>query len=353
AVITQQDTYFEVQREREKQLRQQSSRGNWLLEQEKQRNFEKQREELANVQKQQEQLKQEKQRWERERTKSQKEMEAYEMRLRQREETSQMEKEKLDQERSDLEKQRQAYQHDLERLRESQKAVQKDRDRLEQLKKIKKTSVSAGSFAPDLVQGVPHSASFNGEGSLEGASHLMKPLTKTSASVSAADYLERPEVMRRDSSSTDTRPALKNDVPFHLLSAMNQLQKQTLPTKQQIPTKLAALSKSGKEKPGRGKASHRTDSSASVDHRALFASKLSGKDESTVRSRRSASPSLTNSLISFFPQGIAQKDGLSMCEHCLVLALSKTEHQPNMMCNLQFYFILHRPSLIRDLMPLI
>ncbi|XP_073455325.1 rho guanine nucleotide exchange factor 18 isoform X1 [Aquarana catesbeiana] len=305
AVITQQDTYFEVQREREKQLRQQSSRGNWLLEQEKQRNFEKQREELANVQKQQEQLKQEKQRWERERTKSQKEMEAYEMRLRQREETSQMEKEKLDQERSDLEKQRQAYQHDLERLRESQKAVQKDRDRLEQLKKIKKTSVSAGSFAPDLVQvtlGVPHSASFNGEGSLEGASHLMKPLTKTSASVSAADYLERPEVMRRDSSSTDTRPALKNDVPFHLLSAMNQLQKQTLPTKQQIPTKLAALSKSGKEKPGRGKASHRTDSSASVDHRALFASKLSGKDESTVRSRRSASPSLTNSLISFFPQ---------------------------------------------------
>ncbi|XP_040183004.1 rho guanine nucleotide exchange factor 18 isoform X2 [Rana temporaria] len=307
AVVAQQDTYFEVQREREKQLRQQSSRGNWLLEQEKQRNFEKQREELANVQKQQEQLKQEKQRWERERTKYQKEMEADEMRLRQREETSQMEKEKLDQERSDLEKQRQAYQHDLERLREAQRAVEKDRERLEQLKKIKKTSVGAGSFAPDVVQvtlGVPHSASFNGEGmqSLEGASQLMKPLTKTSASVSAADYLERPEVMRRDSSSTDTRPALKNDVPVHLLSTTNQLQRPTVPTKQQIPTKLAALSKSGKEKTGRGKPSHRTDSSASIDHRALFPCRLSGKDESTVRSRRSASPSLTNSLISFFPQ---------------------------------------------------
>ncbi|CAI9536195.1 unnamed protein product [Staurois parvus] len=307
AIVIQQDSYFEVQREREKQLRQQSSRGNWLLEQEKQRNFEKQREELANVQKQQEQLKQEKQRWERERTKHQKEMEAAEMRLWKREETSRIDKEKLDQERSDLEKQRQAYQHDLERLREAQRAVEKDRERLEQLKKIKKTSVSAGSFSPDLVQvtlGVPHSASFNGEGmqSLEGASQLvMKPLTKTSASVSAADYLERPEVMRRDSSSTDTRPALKNDVPIHLLSATNQIQKQPLLAKQQIPTKLA-LSKSGKEKSGRGKASHRTDSSASIDHRLLFPSKLSGKDESTVRSRRSASPSLTNSLITIFPQ---------------------------------------------------
>lgn len=98
--------------------------------------------------------------------------------------------------------------------------------------------------------------------SLEGAGQLvMKPSAKTSASVSSADYLERPEVMRRDSSSNDTRPALKNDVPIHLLSATNQIQKQAFPTKQQIPTKLAALSKSGKEKVGRGKASHRTDSS--------------------------------------------------------------------------------------------
>nr|DBA28591.1 TPA: hypothetical protein GDO54_008920 [Pyxicephalus adspersus] len=307
SIVTQQDSYFEIQREREKQLRQQSSRGNWLLEQEKQRNFEKQREELANVQKQQEQLKQEKQRWERERTKVQRDMEAAELRLRQREEASRIEKEKFDQERSDLEKQRQAYQHDLERLREAQRAVEKDRERLEQLKKMKKTSVSAGSFSPDMVQvtlGLTPSASFNGEGmqSLEGAGQLvMKPLSKTSASVSAADYLERPEVMRRDSNSTDTRPALKNDVPIHLLSATNQIQKQALPTKQQIPTKLAALSKSGKEKASRGKASHRTDSSASIDHRLLFPSKLSGKDESTIRSRRSASPSLTNSL-TFFPQ---------------------------------------------------
>ncbi|KAM9330552.1 rho guanine nucleotide exchange factor 18 [Gastrophryne carolinensis] len=308
AIIAQQDSYLEMQREREKQLKQQSSKGNWLLEQEKQRNFEKQREELANVQKQQEQLKQERQRWDRERTKQQKEMETLGMMLQQREETCRTDREKLDQDRFDLEKQRQAYQHDLERLREAQRAVEKDRERLEQLKKIKKTSSSAGSFSPDVFQvtlGLPHSSSFNGEGmaSLEGGSNLvMKPVT-TSLSVSAADYPERPEVIRRDSSSTDVRPTIKNDVPIHLLSATNQIHKQALLAKQQIPTKLAALSRTGKEKSGRGKASHRTESSASIDHRPLFPSKLSGKDDGTVRSRRSASPSLVNNHSPLFPLG--------------------------------------------------
>lgn len=97
---------------------------------------------------------------------------------------------------------------------------------------------------------------------LEGAGPLgMKPTAKPSASVSAADYLERPEVTRRDSNSMESRPALKNDVPIHLLSATNQIQKPTLLTKQQIPTKLATLTKSGRDKSARGKASHRTESS--------------------------------------------------------------------------------------------
>ncbi|KAM4807837.1 LOW QUALITY PROTEIN: rho guanine nucleotide exchange factor 18 [Rhinophrynus dorsalis] len=303
AVISQQDSYVEVQREREKQFRQQSSRGNWLLEQEKQRNFEKQREELANVQKLQEQLRQEKQKWERDRERQQREVEATETRLRLREEKSILEKERLNKEREELEAQREAYQHDLERLREAQKGVEKDRERLEQLKKLKKPSV--GSFAPDLVQGVNNSSTFNGEGvmGLEGHGQLvMKPTAKTSASMSAADYLERPEVSRRDSSGTENRPALKNEVPIHLLSATNQIQKQAALTKQQIPTKLAALTKGSREKPGRGKPSHRTESSASVDYRQLLPSKLSGKEESSLRSKRSASPSLSNSQAVFFQQ---------------------------------------------------
>lgn len=146
-MIAQQDSYIEVQREREKK----SFKGNWLLEQEKQRNFEKQREEFANVQKLQDQLKHERQRWEREKSRQQKDMEAFEMTLRQREEASRVMKEKMKQERIELDAQREAYQHDLERLREAQKAVEKDRERLEQLKKIKKP-VSAGTFTPDLVQ---------------------------------------------------------------------------------------------------------------------------------------------------------------------------------------------------------
>ncbi|XP_075208654.1 rho guanine nucleotide exchange factor 18 [Anomaloglossus baeobatrachus] len=304
ALIVQQDSYIEVQREREKQTPQQSSRGNWLLEQEKQRNFEKQREEFGNVQKLQEQLKQERHRWERERNRQQKDMDATEMMLRQREEASRIEREKMKQERIELEAQREAYQHDLERLREAQKAVEKDRERLEQLKKIKKP-VPVGSFTPELVQvtlGLTHSASFNGEGmqNLEGAS--MKPTAKNTASMSAADHLERPEVTRRDSTSMDARPALKNDVPIHLLSATNQIQKPTLLTKQQIPTKLATLTKSGRDKASRGKASHRTESSASIGHRPLFPSKFSEKDDSVLRIRRAASPSLVSNQIAFFQQ---------------------------------------------------
>ncbi|XP_056426375.1 rho guanine nucleotide exchange factor 18 [Hyla sarda] len=316
AFIAQQDSYIEVQREREKQSRQQSSRGNCLLEQEKQRNFEKQREEFANVQKLQEQLKQERHRWERERSRQQKDMEATEMMLRQREEASRVAKEMIKQERIELESQREAYQHDLERLREAQKAVEKDRERLEQLKKIKKP-ITAGTFNPDLVQvtlGLTHSASFNGDGmqNVEGAGQLvMKPAAKTSASVSTADYLERPEVTRRDSNSMDTRPALKNDVPIHLLSATNQIQKPTLLTKQQIPTKLATQTKSGRDKSSRGKASHRTESSASIGHRPLFPSKLSEKDDSTIKSRRAASPSLVSSQVAFFQQDPLGQDATS------------------------------------------
>uniref|UniRef100_A0A8C5M6F5 Rho/Rac guanine nucleotide exchange factor 18 n=1 Tax=Leptobrachium leishanense TaxID=445787 RepID=A0A8C5M6F5_9ANUR len=302
-VITMQDSYVEVQRERERQFRQQSSRGNWILEQEKQRNFEKQREEFSNVQKLQEQLKSNRQRWEREREKQQREFEATEIQIRLREEQCKSEKEKLVQERQEFEAQKEAYQRDLERLREAQRAVDKEKERLEQLKKIKKTN--AGTFSPDVVQVtlLSHSSSFNGEGMLntEGIGQLaVKPTTKSTLSMSAADYSERPEVTRRDSSCTDIRPSQKPDIPIHLLSATNQIQKQTLPTKQQIPTKLAALTKGSRDKSGRGKASHRTESLASINHRPLQ-SKLSAKDES-LWSRTSVSPNPLTSQPVFFPQ---------------------------------------------------
>ncbi|XP_051495343.1 rho guanine nucleotide exchange factor 18 isoform X3 [Apus apus] len=299
AVISQQDSYIEMQRatmaDREKQYRLQSTRGNLLLEQEKQRNFEKQREELMNVQKLQNQLKLEQQRLERERSRQQREFGSTEARLQEREEETRQLREKLNQEREELERQREAYQHDLERLREAQRAVEKEKERLDQLRKLKKQNTVSGAFSPEMGQNqmLSHSMSFNGEG-MEPSLPVMK--TSVRVSVSGLDYLERPDLVRRDSTSLENRPALalKNEVPIHLLSATNQIQKPAA-VQQQIPTKLATFTKGSKEKGGKNKASHRTDSSASVDQKQLLPPRLVGREEGVLRGRRSASPVLPSS----------------------------------------------------------
>ncbi|XP_074834696.1 rho guanine nucleotide exchange factor 18 [Carettochelys insculpta] len=305
AVIAQQDSFIEIQRatfiDREKQHRLQSTRGNLLLEQEKQRNFEKQREEVANVQKLQNQLKVEQQRWERERDRQQRDFESLEARLQEREEETRQLKDRLNQDREELERQREAYQHDLERLREAQRAVERERERVEQMKKLKKQSTVSGMFSPEMGQSqmLNHSLSFNGEG-IEGSVPHLKPSGR--ASVSGMDYVERTELVRRDSATLENRLvlAMKNEVPIHLLSATNQIQKQAA-VQQQIPTKLATFTKGSKEKGAKSKTSHRTDSSASVDLKQLLTPKLSGKDEGALRNRRSASPVLLNSQSAAFP----------------------------------------------------
>ncbi|XP_032992409.1 rho guanine nucleotide exchange factor 18 [Lacerta agilis] len=310
AVMAQQDSYLEVQRsallDRERQFRLQSTRGNLLLEQERQRNFEKQREELAHVQKLQGQLKAEQRRWERERERQRKEAEAAEARLRGREDEARQLRERLGQEREELERQREAYQHDLERLREAQRAVERERERLEQQQRRLKKHSAAAFSPPEAGQGpLSHSASFNGEG-LEG-----KPGGR--GSVSAMDYLERAELVRRDSAASPAlegvRPVLplKTEVPLHLLSATNQIQKQAA-VQQQIPTKLAAFTKGSKEKAGKGsaKASHRTESSASVDLRQLLP-RSAGKDDPLSRSRSSMSPVFPHSQnVAFLPEPPAE-----------------------------------------------
>ncbi|NXM62580.1 ARHGI factor, partial [Illadopsis cleaveri] len=297
AVISQQDSYIEVQRatmaDREKQYRLQSTRGNLLLEQEKQRNFEKQREELMNVQKLQSQLKLEQQRLERERSRQQREFELTDARLQERAEEMRQLRERLSQDREELERQREAYQHDLERLREAQRAVEKERERLDQLKKLKKQNTVSGTFSPEMSQTqISHSFSFNGEG-VEASAAGSKSSVRVS-SVAGLEYLERPDLARRDSTTLENRPSLKNEVPIHLLSATNQIQKPAA-VQQQIPTKLATFTKGSKEKGGKNKASHRTDSSASVDQKQLLPPRLAGREEAVLRGRRSASPSLPSS----------------------------------------------------------
>uniref|UniRef100_A0A452EP09 Rho/Rac guanine nucleotide exchange factor 18 n=1 Tax=Capra hircus TaxID=9925 RepID=A0A452EP09_CAPHI len=302
-VIAQQDSYVEIQKaaiqEREKQFRLQSTRGNLLLEQERQRNFEKQREELAGVQKLQGQLRLEQQRWEREREQQRRELDQASARLQQRESELLRLQERLNQEREELERQRQAYQHDLERLREAQRAVERERERLEVLRRLKKQNTAPGALPPEALaetQPLSHTPSFNGNG-LDGSMTLTKtpgPRPNSLVSSAGSEYAERPEVARRDSA-----PA-KSDVPIQLLSATNQIQRQAA-VQQQIPTKLAASTKGGKDKGGKNRGSQRWDSSASFDLRQpLLLNKLMGKEENTSRNRRSLSPVLPSSTP---PQG--------------------------------------------------
>lgn len=97
-----------------------------------------------------------------------------------------------------------------------------------------------------------HPPSFNGEG-LEG------PRVSMLLSGVGPEYAERPEVARRDSAPTESRLA-KSDVPIQLLSATNQFQRQAA-VQQQIPTKLAASTKGGKDKGGKSRGSQRWESS--------------------------------------------------------------------------------------------
>ncbi|XP_048198101.1 rho guanine nucleotide exchange factor 18 isoform X1 [Perognathus longimembris pacificus] len=301
AVIAQQDSYVEMQRaaiqEREKQFRLQSTRGNLLLEQERQRNFEKQREERAGVERLQSQLRQEQQRWERERARQRQELELAGARLQEREDEARQLRLRLDQERAELEQHRQAYQQDLERLREAMRAIDRERERLERqelLRRLKKQNTAPGALPPEaLAEAQPpsHTPSFNGEG-LEGPLAPTKaPGTRMSMLLSGAgpECVERPEVARRDSA-----PA-KSDVPIQLLSTTNQTQRQAA-VQQQIPTKLAASIKGGKDKGGKNRGSQRWESSASFDlKQQLLLNKLLGKEENTSRNRRSLSPVLPGS----------------------------------------------------------
>nr|XP_040146487.1 rho guanine nucleotide exchange factor 18 isoform X4 [Ictidomys tridecemlineatus] len=303
AVIAQQDSYVEMQRaaiqEREKQFRLQSTRGNLLLEQERQRNFEKQREERADVEKLQNQLRQEQQRWERECARQRQELERAGARLQAREGEAQQLRDQLDHERAELERQRRAYQQDLERLREGMRAVERERERLEQQRRLKKQNTVPGALPPGaLVEAQPpsHPPSFNGEGQ-EGPLALAKtPGTRANLLLSGAgpEYVERPEVARRDSAPAESRPT-KSDVPIQLLSTTNQIQRQAA-VQQQIPTKLAASTKGSKDKGSKSRGSQRSESSASFDlKQQLLLNKLMGKDETTSRNRRSLSPILLSS----------------------------------------------------------
>ncbi|KAM9849059.1 rho guanine nucleotide exchange factor 18 [Aulostomus maculatus] len=290
AIISQQDSYIELQRA---SLTERASlpgrhRGNVLLEQEKQRTLALQREELASFHKLQSQHRQEQQRWEKERERHRHQVEATETRLRQREEECRKLEERLAEERAELDRQRETYQQDLERLRESTRAVEKEKERLEHQKKIKRKTIEVAPLSGSLNGELLMSSGLVGSSSISDLPLPQKPLVRASLSVAPADYPERPEVILRREVSSSTLP-LKTEVPLHLFSTTNQ-QHKLVGVQQQIPTKLAAFS-SGKGKGGKSvKASHRTDSTASVDMKQILPLKLSARDDNALKAKRSISP---------------------------------------------------------------
>ncbi|XP_051929932.1 rho guanine nucleotide exchange factor 18 isoform X2 [Hippocampus zosterae] len=290
AIISQQDSHIELQRV---SLTERASlpgrhRGNVLLEQEKQRTLALQREELASFHKLQSQHRQEQQRWEKERGKHRQQVEATEARLRQREEECRRLEERLAEERVELERQRETYQQDLERLRESTRAVEKEKERLEHQKRIKRKTIEVAPMSGSLNGELLLSSGLSSSTGLSDTPLPPKALVRGSMSVAPADYQERPEVTLRRDASSSTLP-LKTEVPLHLFSTTNQ-QHKLVGVQQQIPTKLAALS-SGKGKGVKsGKASQRTDSTASVDMKQILPLKLSARDDGAVKAKRSVSP---------------------------------------------------------------
>uniref|UniRef100_A0A3B3UW71 Rho/Rac guanine nucleotide exchange factor 18 n=1 Tax=Poecilia latipinna TaxID=48699 RepID=A0A3B3UW71_9TELE len=292
AIVSQQDSQIELQKAllTERVSLPGRNKGNGLLEQEKQRTLALQREELAYLNKLQSQHRQEQQRWEKERERHRQQVEATEARLRQREEECRKLEEQLAKEQEELDRQRETYQKDLERLRESTRAVEKEKERLESQKKMKRKTIEVAPMSGSLNGDLISSSGLSGSTCVSESPHSQKPVVRGSLSVAQADYPERPDVLLRRETGSSTLPLpLKTEVPLHLFSTTNQ-QHKPVGVQQQIPTKLAAIN-SGKGKGSKsGKASHRTDSSASVDMKQMLPLKLSVRDDNVLKAKRSISP---------------------------------------------------------------
>ncbi|XP_069483592.1 rho guanine nucleotide exchange factor 28 isoform X2 [Ambystoma mexicanum] len=178
AAVTIQDSHIEIHKvvlqERERTARGTMSRGNLLQEQEKYRNLEKHREEAANLHKLQHQFNQEQQRWHRECEQRLREQEQKEIRLQEREIECQSQEEQLLKSREELSHQLQDYQQNLERLKEGQRLVEKEKEKLhvqqKLLRHLKHTRQSSlpVMFPPFKSEVVSHArtASVRGEDSL-------------------------------------------------------------------------------------------------------------------------------------------------------------------------------------------
>ncbi|KAG7473231.1 hypothetical protein MATL_G00093500 [Megalops atlanticus] len=132
AVVVQQDTVLEEQRQAlsERPASRPSPRASSLIEQEKQRSLEKQRQEAANLQRQQAAHATERRRREREWEARDQALSDREAWLHLLEEETQCGHTQLEAERQELQAQKEEYQRDLEKLRDAQRKLQRDREQV-------------------------------------------------------------------------------------------------------------------------------------------------------------------------------------------------------------------------------
>ncbi|XP_040027551.2 rho guanine nucleotide exchange factor 18a isoform X1 [Gasterosteus aculeatus] len=295
AIVTQQDSQIELLQTFQTKSKQPARHySSMLLEQEKQRNSEKQKEQLANLHKLQAQHREEQQRWEKEKEEHRVEIETLQARLQQREEDCQQWERKLVVEKEELEELKKGYQEDLERLRESTKSVDRDkerlnqeRERLEQLQeKIKK--IYPGNY-DDPAQFKILSSHQTFRGSTVNGSGTLTPKRDL---FPTRDSLEIPPKVppRRQSICP---PQAKTELPAHLISTTNKAQKPAVSVQQQIPTKLAVQSK---EKGHKSRKSHsRTLSAASIDVSQVLPIRVTGKEGGSLRTKSSRNNNSSNS----------------------------------------------------------
>ncbi|XP_061879802.1 rho guanine nucleotide exchange factor 18a isoform X2 [Entelurus aequoreus] len=289
AFVAQQDSLIKLQHVQQSKSRPSRPSSSTLLEQEKQRNLEKHKEELASLHKLQAQQREAQQRWEKERERHRVCMETLEADLKQREDECRKHEEKVNEEKAELERQRESYQQDLERLRESNKAVEKDKERLSQEKerleeKLKKYTMSTGHANYDDPNiNLFSYQSFRGNIANGGGGSLRPHVPLATAS----DRNETPPKVPPRKESISLQP-VKPEMPIHLISTTNQVHKAS-GVVQQIPTKLANLSKS-KEKVFRMKPSHqRAHSAASIDVSQVLPIRVTGKEGGSLRGSHSQS----------------------------------------------------------------
>ncbi|KAM6920198.1 rho guanine nucleotide exchange factor 18a isoform 1-T1 [Lycodopsis pacificus] len=304
AIIAQQDSQIELQQAFQTKSKQPARHySSVLLEQEKRRNSEKQKEELSNLRKLQVQHREEQQRWEKEKEQQRVQIETLEAQLQQREEDCRGWEEKLNGERAELEGLKESYQQDLERLRESTRSVDRDKERLNQEReRLEQLQEKVMKFYPGIYDdpaqfwSLSSHQSFrgsiaNGGGTFTPKTHLLLPTNSTSLEIP-------PKVPPRRESIMHAKPEL----PVHLISITKQVHKPAS-VQQQIPTKLAALSK-GKEKGLKKKGSHqRTHSAASIDVNQMLPIRVTGKEGGSLRAKSNSRPLRIYQSGAFNPPG--------------------------------------------------